>query len=181
MHEWHTDSDTDILSLINEFGRFTFNTDYSDRPEKVTNIKITKNGLSTQDETINFVTNHSYGGNTAYLAAYATKKLSKGYSNAFKDFTTKYNEYVKFKNNLTIAYGRKSNKATCPECGSSISLKYGNRFKSCPVCGSKKIISDSNWKMLNTKYRIAEKASEKLSKEAVKNGVTFVCGIEWHC
>lgn len=181
MHEWHTNNSTNILDLINQFTGFRYQTDYSDDISEVSIVKITSRVFTTKEEAITYVTNNSYGGNAAYLAAFTTKKLSKGYQNAFEDFNAKYNEYLKFKNNLTIAYGRKSSKATCPYCGSSISLKYGNRFKSCPVCGSKKIISDSNWKMLETKYKMAEKASEKLSKEAQKNNVTFVCGIEWHC
>ena len=93
----------------------------------------------------------------------------------------KQKEYTAFKNGLTIAYGRTASKATCPHCGSSINLQYGRRFKSCPVCGSPKIISDSNWKTLETKQRMVTKAAENLKKEAEKNDVTFICGIEWHC
>lgn len=180
MHEWHTNQSKNILRLINEFTGFEFDTDYSGR-EKVTRVEATNKVFSTHDEAISFVTNKSYGGNTAYLAAFTSKKLSKGYQNTFDNFIVKYREYTNFKKNLTISYGRTANKATCPDCGSSISLKYGSRFKSCPVCGSKKIISDSNWKMLDTKLRRAEKAAENLSAAAEKNEVTFVCGIEWHC
>lgn len=180
MHEWHTNQSKNILSLINEFNSFEFNTDYSGR-EKVTRVEVTNRVFSDHDEVISFVTNKSYGGNTAYLAAFTSKKLSKGYQNAFDNFLAKYKEYVNFKRDLTISYGRTASKATCPDCGSSISLKYGSRFKACPICGSKKIISDSNWKMLDTKKRMAEKAAENLSAAAEKNDVTFVCGIEWHC
>ena len=180
MHEWHTNDSTNILNLINEFIGYEFDTDYSGR-EKVTDVRITGRTFSSDEEARSYITRSSYGGNSAYLAAYTTKKLTKAYSDAFADFITRYREYTTFKNNLTIAYGRKASKATCPSCGSSISLKYGNRFKACPVCGSKKIISDSNWKTLETKYRMVEKASEKLNKEAQKNNVMFICGIEWHC
>lgn len=180
MHEWHTNSGTNPLNLINEFLAFEFDTDYGGR-YSVSSVNITNRMFNTDEEAITFVTNKSYGGETAYLAAYTTKKLSKGYLNAYNTFIERYNEYLKFNKNLTIAYGRTSSKATCPECGSSISLKYGNRFRYCPVCGSKKIISDSNWKALETKKRMTEKAAENLSKEAKKNDVTFVCGIEWHC
>ena len=180
MHEWHTNQSKNILNLINEFSGFEFNTDYDGRQE-VSSVKILSRMCTSQNEAISFVTEKSYGGNTAYLVAYTTKKLSKGFSNAYNAFLAKYKEYTDFEKNLTIAYGRKSSKATCPYCGSSISLAYGKRFKSCPVCGSTKIISDSNWKMLDTKRRLCEKASETLSKEAEKNDVTFVCGIEWHC
>ena len=180
MHEWHTDSGTNVLNLINEFMGFRFETDYGGEQE-VTRVNVTNRVFDNHEDAVEFVTNRSYGGNGAYLAAYATKKLSKGYQNAFVNFTEKYNEYMCFKENLTISYGRTASKATCPSCGSSINLKYGKWFKKCPVCGSTKIISDSNWKTLETKKRMAEKASENLSKEAVKNGVTFVCGIEWHC
>ena len=180
MHEWHTNSSRNPLRLINEFMGFEFDTDYGGRQE-VLHVKMTNRLFTNKEDAITFVTNQSYGGQTAYLAAYTTKKLSKGYQNALSTFLERYNEYLKFENGLTIAYGRKTSKTTCPCCGSSISLKYGGRFKSCPVCGSSKIISDSNWKALETKKRMSEKAADNLSKEATKNDVTFVCGIEWHC
>ena len=180
MHEWHTNESKNPIRLINEFVGFEFDTDYSGRQE-VSNVNITKKVFSTREDTNAFVTGQSYGGETAYMAAYTTKRLSKGYQNAFENFLEKYDEYIAFKRNLTISYGRKASKATCPECGSSINLKYGRRFKACPVCGSKKIISDSNWKTLDTKWRMTERAAENLKKEAEKNDVMFVCGIEWHC
>lgn len=179
MHEWHTRESTNPLTLINHFIGFEHSVD--EGYETVESVSITNRIFSTFDEANVFVTNKSYGGETAYMAAYTTKRLSKGYQNAFENFLKKYNEYIAFKKNLTISYGRKASKATCPECGSSINLKYGRRFKVCPVCGSKKIISDSNWKTLDTKWRMAERAAENLSKEAEKNDITFVCGIEWHC
>lgn len=181
MHEWHTNSSTNILNLINEFIGFRFDTDYLEERSQVSEVKILNRTFSNEDEAISYVTKCSYGGNRAYLVACSAKKLSKGYQNAFDNFITKYNEYLDFKKNLSIAYGRKSSKVTCPDCGSSINLKYGKRFKSCPICGSNKIISDSNWKMLDTKRRMCEKSSDNLSKEAEKNGVVFICGIEWHC
>lgn len=180
MHEWHSNSSKDILNLINEFSDYRFNTDYGGR-QKVSQVKVLNNVFSTYEDALTCVTNKSYGGNTAYLAAYTTKKLLKGYQAAFSNFITKYKEYLEFKNNLNIAYGRSASKVTCPACNSSISLKYGGLSKVCPVCGSKKIISDSNWKALETKKRIMEKAAENLSETAEKNDVTFVCGIEWHC
>lgn len=180
MHELHTNTSRNPLALVREFMGFDFDTDYGGKQE-VSKVKITDWTFSCLENARKFISSTSYGGNTAYMAAYTTKKLSKGYQNAFTSFLSKYNEYLDFKKNLTIAYGRKSSKATCPDCGSSISLKYGKNFKKCPVCGSKKIISDSNWKILDTKKRISEKAAENLAKEAEKNDVTFICGIEWHC
>ena len=180
MHEWYTDESNNPLDLIKKFTGFEFETDYGGTQE-VTDVKVTTKMFLKKENALDFITNSSYGGNTAYLAAYTAKRLSKGYQSAFAHFFAKYNEYLRFKNELTIAYGRKSSKATCPDCGSSINLKYGKRFTACPVCGSPKIISDSNWKTLDTKRKMSEKAAENLSKEAIKNDVTFVCGIEWHC
>lgn len=180
MHEWHTNESHNPLKLINEFDGFEYDTDYAGRLE-TKGVQITNRLFSTSEDAINFVTKQSYYSDYAYMAAYTTKKLSKGYQNAYSVFITRYNEYVNFRKNLNIAYGRKSSKATCPECGSSISLKYGGRHKSCPVCGSRRIISDSNWKMLDIKRRMSEKAAENLAKEAQKNDVMFVCGMEWHC
>lgn len=179
-HEWHTLTSKSIIGLINEFNGYQMDTNYGGI-QKVSNVRITDRIFPTEDETRIFITRSSYGGNTAYIAAYTTKKLSKAYQNAFSNFKEKYKEYTEFRNNLTIAYGRTASKVTCPECGSSINLRYGKRFKNCPICGSNKIISDSNWKTLNTKRRMCEKAGENLKKEAEKNDVTFICGIEWHC
>jgi len=180
-HEWHTNHGTNPLSLIEEFFGFTHNTDHSGMQE-VTQVKISNRTFNTIDEARSSVCSLSYyDNNTAYLTTAAPKKVSKAYQTAYANFLDKYKEYNAFKKNLTIAYGRKSLRVTCPNCDSSITLRYGGRFKSCPVCGSQKIISDSNWKILETKRRMCEKASETLSKEAEKNGVTYVCGIEWHC
>lgn len=180
MHEWHTKISTNIQDLIDEFIGYQFSTDYSGSQE-VTRVKILSNVYSSEDSARDYITRMSYGGNTAYLAAYTTKTLSKAYKSAFDNFLVRNNEYQSFKDNLTISYGRKANKVTCPDCWSSINLAYGKRYKACPVCGSRKIISDSNWKMLDTKRKMAVKAAEKLSIEATKNGITFICGIEWHC
>lgn len=180
MHEWHTRKSRNPFDLINEFIGFKYDTDYDGKRE-VNEVKITGKMFTDKDEASDYVTNSSYYSNAAYMAAYTSKKLTKGYQNAYANFLSKYNEYVSFKKHLTISYGRKSEKVTCPDCGSSISVKYGWHFKECPVCGSKKIISDSNWKTLDTKRRMVEKAAENLAKEAEKNDVMFICGMEWHC
>lgn len=179
-HEWHTIKGRNPMNLINEFMGFAYETDSSGICT-VSAVRLSGKVFSTEDEALNYVTSSSYYKDAAYMAAYTTKKLSKAYQNAYDNFLVKYKEYIAFKDNLTIAYGRSASKTTCPNCGSSINLKYGKRFKACPVCGSNKIISDSNWKMLDTKRRMCVKAAENLSKEAEKNDVTFMCGIEWHC
>lgn len=180
MHRWHSNSSTNILQLIDEFIGFEFETDYNGR-EEVSNVKISYKTFTDGSEARNFVTNSSYGTNTAWIAAYTDDKVLKGYSNAFTNFIKRRDDYLSFKKDLTIAYGRKSNKATCPNCGSSINLAYGKKFKECPVCNSKKIISDSNWASLETKHNMMVKAGEVLQREAIKSKITFVCGIEWHC
>ena len=179
-HEWYIQKSRNPLDLIAEFDGFRFDTDYGGTLY-VSSVKMLNKIFPSHDEAENYITDYSYGGETAYMAAYTTKKLSRGYQNAHANFLMRYNEYLKFEEDLTIAYGRKASKVTCPECGSSINLKYGNGFKMCPVCGSRKIISDSNWKTLETKKKMYEKAAENLSKEAEKNDVMFICGIEWHC
>lgn len=179
MHEWHTSTNRNPVYLINEFVGFEHEVD--EGFETVQDVRVTNRVFDNEEDAAQFVTNKSYGSETAYLAAYTKKKLSKGYLNAFNNFLAKHKEYNDFKNALTIAYGRTSSKVTCPECGSSINLKYGRRFRACPVCRSLKIISDSNWKTLETKKRMMEKAAENLAKEAEKNDVMFICGIEWHC
>ena len=180
MHEWHTNTSKNIQRLIDQFIGYQFSTDYGGNDE-VKRVVVTNRVFATEDEALNYVTRTSYGGSTAYLAAFTTKKLSKAYQNAFDNFLSRKKEYEDFEKGLTIAYGRKASKVTCPECGSSINLAYGKRFRTCPVCGSRKIISDSNWKILETKKRMAAKAADNLSVEAEKNDVTFLCGIEWHC
>jgi len=180
MHEWHPNQSKNILSLINKFLGFEFDTDYGGRLV-VEQVKITNKMFSNQEEAMTYVTSKSYGSETACLAAYTTKELSRGYWNAYNSFISKYNEYLKFKNELTVAYGRRASKVTCPNCGSTINLKYGKKFRACPVCGSSKIISDTNWNFLDAKKKTAEKAANNLTREAEKNDVNFVCGIEWHC
>ena len=181
MHEWHTNTNTNILKLINDFVGYEYNTDYAGS-QKVKRVKICTRTFSDEDTARSYVTNQSYtDSETAYLAAIVPSKLTKTYQTAYAAFLAKYKDYTTFRSNLTIAYGRTASKVTCPYCGSSINLKYGGKFKACPICGSPKIISDSNWKMLDTKRRLCEKAADKLSEAAQKNGVTFVCGIEWHC
>lgn len=179
-HQWHTNTSHNPLKLINEFRGFTFKTDYNGT-ETVTHIKMTNRVFPNEDEARSFITRTSYGGETAYMAIIASGKQSKAYKTAYDLFLKRYQEYMTFGNNLTIAYGRKALRVTCPSCESSITLKYGNKFKACPVCGSTKIISDSNWKILETKERMAVKAAENLETEAIKNNVLFICGIEWHC
>ena len=179
MHEWHTSNSKNPYSLVKYYEDFKFDTDYNGR-EQVSSVRITNNVFSKEEDAKSFIARNSYGGTAAYMAAYSTKKLTRGYQNAFESFLQKYREYLLFRKNLTISYGRKSIRVTCPHCDSSITLKYGGKFKACPVCGSTKIISDSNWKTLETKRKLVEKASETLAKEAEKNDVTFVCGIEWH-
>lgn len=180
MHEWHTHTSRNPLNLIFEFENFQFDTDYDDSRQSVSSVKLSNRVFDTEEKARTFVTDQSYGSTSAYMAAYTAKKLSKGYLNAYNNFLEKYNEWVSFRRNLTIGYGRKASKVTCPTCGSSINLKYGGRYKECPVCRSQKIISDSNWKMLDTKKRLCEKAAENVAKEAEKNDVMFMCGIEWH-
>lgn len=181
MHEWHTNTSTNILSLINQFLGFQYETDYSGQ-EEVKRVKISNRTFPDVDSARTYVTDASYSdSNTAYLAAVIPGKTSKAYQNTYANFLAKYKDYTDFERNLTIAYGRKASKVTCPHCGSSINLKYGARFKECPVCGSSKIISDSNWKTLDTKKKMCEKASAVLAQAAVKDKITFICGIEWHC
>ena len=180
-HEWYYNTDTNPWKLIKEFDGFRYDTDYAGT-QRTDGVRIVNKVFPDEEEAINYVTKTSYYSGYAYMVICTNnKKLSKGYGNALSNFFLRYKEYVNFNDNLTIAYGRKSSKATCPHCGSSISLKYGDRFKACPICGSQKIISDSNWKVLDTKKRLAEKAAENLSKEAKKNNVKFICGFEWHC
>lgn len=180
MHEYHSNTSTNILYLIEDFMGYTFTTDYTG-VETVDNVEVTNKVFKDSLETRNYITRASYGSNTAVIAAYTTKKLSKAYQNAFDNFITRRKEYSLFKRDLNIGFGRKSSKVTCPNCGSSINLHYGKKFKECPICHSKKIISDSNWKALEAKKNLMYKAGEILQREALKNDVIFMCGIEWHC
>lgn len=180
MHEWHTSESTNIVQLIDDFTDFEYHDDYG--CNSISYVNVSNRVFKTPAEARDYVTRLSYGSdNTAVLAAYTTKKLTKAYQNAFDAFIARRKEYYTFKRQLNIGYGRKASKVTCPECDSSISLKHGKHYKKCPVCHSEKIISDSNWKSLETKNKLMRKAGDALSKEAAKNGVTFLCGIEWHC
>lgn len=183
MHEWHTRTSTNIQALIGHFMGYEFDTDYGGR-EEVTGITIASKLYNDVDTARTYVTDASYGSNTAVIAAYKTSdsaKITKAYNEAFANLLKRRREFVEFDRGLNIAYGRKASKVTCPNCSSSINLAYGSRFKACPVCGSSKIISDSNWNILKTKEGLVSKASAALQKEAEKCGISFICGIEWHC
>lgn len=179
MHNWHSRTSTNIQHLIDHFIGYRMDSDSCN--DEVIKVIITDVKFKSEAEARAYVTNRSYGGSSAYVATVTTKNsLTKGYQTAYNNFIGKRNDYVNFKKELNIGYKRTSSKVTCPNCSSSINLFYGRNYTYCPVCGSKKIISDSNWKTLETKKKLAEKAAETLSSEAQKNGVTFVCGIEWH-
>lgn len=182
MHEWHTRTSRNPLNLINEFENFEYETDYGERLN-VTRVSASFDTIfDSEEKARTHVCGRSYhDSQTAYLVAFTTKKRSVAYQKALDSFKAKYNEYKSFEKGLTIGYGRKSSKVTCPTCGSSINLRYGSRFRCCPVCTSSKIISDSNWKTLETRRKLCVKAAENLSKEAEKNDIMFLCGIEWHC
>lgn len=181
MHEWHTQSGNNVFALMKSFTGYEYRTDYADETQHISSVTLLNRFFATKEEAINHVTNYSYGGNTAFIAMVCPKKKSKAFEKAYTSFCEKNRDYQKFNMELTISYGRKANKVTCPHCNSSINLTYGDRYKHCPVCGSDKIISDSNWNMLATKKRLVQKASDNLAIEASKCDITFVCGFEWHC
>lgn len=179
MHEWHTDKSTNIQNLIDKFIGYDYNS--SNGNETISDVSITNRTFDNETAARNYVTECSYGSNTAYIATITNQKTTKAYQKAFSNYLDRRKDYVDFHKHLNIGTGRKSSKVTCPECNSSINLKFGSRFKYCPVCKSTKIISDSNWNMLETKKRLMRKAAETLNNEALKCGVTFICGFEWHC
>jgi predicted RNA-binding Zn-ribbon protein involved in translation (DUF1610 family) len=181
MHERRTERSTNLLQLISWFKGISYQTDYRDEFSVIKNARVLNRTFKDASEAANYAASQSYGSDSACVVMHAPGKITKAFTAAFESFTTRKKEYEDFERNLTIGYGRKSSKVTCPNCGSSISLRYGSRFKACPICTSKKIISDSNWKTLETKEKLMEKANNLLQKEASKVGVEFVGGFEWHC
>lgn len=182
MHNYEYRTGTNLLSLINYFKDYTYRSDrYDDREETPDGVQLVSGTYKSLDEAVEKAKNTSYwSGTTIAITVNVPGKVTKAYTNAFKSFWDKRKEAEKFEKELNIGYGRKSTKVTCPNCESSISLKYGSRHKCCPICGSTKIISDSNWKSLSTKKNMVLKSAEALSKEASKNNVTFVAAIGWH-
>lgn len=181
MHEWHICRNTNLNSLINEFIGFEYRTDWTDAVQTIKRVTISDRSFNDTKSAEIYVCNSSYGDDGAVIAMLVgNKKATKGFQKALENYKTKRKDYLSLERDLNLGYGRKSEKVTCPQCNSSISLKYGSRFKACPVCGSKKIISDSNWKSLETKKKLMIKASEALAEEAVKNSISFVGGFEWH-
>lgn len=182
MHQRISRSSSKFLDLVNEFKGYSYQTDHSDRPDEIKDVRLISGTYNDQEELLDTLCSRSYGNpGCAYIGIYLPKKSSKAFLNARSDFEKKLKDYKDFEKSLDITYGRKSSKVTCPRCGSNISLAYGKGKTSCPVCHSSKIISDSNWKKLKTKKDIMEKASLKLDNEVGKLGGTFICGFEYHC
>lgn len=181
MHQTISNSSTNILNLIDEFKDQYYQTDYHDSPDRIMDVKLVSGISNNSSDLCDSLCRKSYGTDYAYVGTYIPKKVSKGFTNAMEDFKKKWKDYTDFKAELDITYGRKSSKVTCPRCESNISLAFGKRKTCCPVCGSRKIISDSNWKRLDTKLEILKKAASKLSLEIGKIGGKFICGFEYHC
>lgn len=181
MHEWRTHRSTNLLQLISWFKGFQYQTDYNDDTSVIQHVNVLNRTFKDASEAANYATSQSYGSGSACIVMHAPGKITKAFTTAFDNFVARKKEYDAFERNLNIGYGRKSSKVSCPNCGSSINLRYGSRFKACPICTSKKIISDSNWKTLETKEKLMEKANSLLQKEAAKAGIEFVGGFEWHC
>lgn len=181
MHNWKIKTSGYIPTLEDFFKSFSYETDHRDCGyDECKGIKIWGTIYSDETKANTELCNRSYGDDYAHVAPYISGKTSKVFSNVFNDYITKRKDYLSFKKDLNIGYGRKSNKVTCPKCESSISLKYGSRFTKCPVCGSEQIISDSNWNRLETKKNIMLKAAAKLKTEIEKCNGYFIAGFEWH-
>lgn len=182
MHNYKYSSSTDLLSIIEYFENYTYQSDhYDDEPMKPSGVTYLSKTYTSESEAKNAAGDKSYwDGTSIAIATVASGKITKAFQNALVSFKEKRMEYKNFKRDLNIGYGRKSSKVTCPNCGSSISLSYGSRFKVCPICASKKIISDSNWKTLETKKNLMTKASVALAREAAKCNAVFVGAIGWH-
>ena len=181
MHNYEYRKSTNPLSIIDCFTNFKFETDHSDDLETPKGVVFMSETFSNIEDAQEAAGNKSYwDGTSIAIAKVVTRKISKAFEKAFDAFREKRKDYFNFDKNLTIAFGRKSSKVTCPHCKSMINLKYGGLHKSCPICGSRKIISDSNWNMLESKKKLMAKAAAKVSEEAAKCGVTFVGAIGWH-
>lgn len=182
MHNYIRRKGTNILKLIDEFMDITFYPDCSDGPENIKSVIITDTISNDSSKLQDNMEEKSYWGgqDTAYVGTFIPGKTTKAFQNALKDFLDKRKDWKTFKSELNIGFGRKSSKVTCPKCESSISLKYGHRFKNCPVCGSTEIISSSNWKRLETKNELMKKSAIKLETEIGKLGGCFVGGFGYH-
>ena len=181
MHNYEYRKNTNPLSIIDYFTDFEFDTDHSDERETPKGVVFMSETFSNEEDAEEAAGNKSYwDGTSIAIAKVTTHKISKAFEKAFDAFKEKRKDYLNFDKNLTIAFGRKSTKVTCPHCKSMINLSYGKWYKSCPICGSKKIISDSNWNMLASKKKLMGKAAAKVSEEAIKCGVTFIGAIGWH-
>lgn len=180
MHEWHTSSDVDIASLIEELDGYEFIE--SRGTSHVENVRIlTSNYSKDESDARTRVTRVSYGSSTAYICVCAPGKVSKTFEKLFDNFLAKYHDYNDINKNISLGYNRPNTaKVTCPRCKSMISLAFGRHYRHCPVCGSLNIISDATWNKLKLKREMMHKASSTLAKEASKLGIYFVGGIEWY-
>lgn len=180
MHEWCIRKSTDIDYLKRYFKGYQHDSDNG--YIEIEDVRMSSRVFKTYEEASSYIqANTEYDGRDAIIVTVVPNKTSKAYDKAKARFEEVNKDYTKFKKALNVGYGRKSDKVTCPHCGSAISVKYGGRYTECPVCGSTKIISDSNWNTLKTKENMVKKAAAKMEEEATKCGIYYVGGSEWHC
>lgn len=183
MHEWHSEKSSNYLSLERCFTGYTYQTDYTDTVSEVKGVKFQNKFFKTESEARMYITSCSYGSDYAYMALvkHNDYKITKSWQTAFDLFIKKQQEYKSFYKNLDMTYGRNSKVVGCPTCGSSFNSGYLRGVKACPICHSKKVISQTNWDTLKKKETGMEEACKKLELENEKLGIYFLCGFEWHC
>ena len=180
MHEWKTRTSSSRKRL-EEIFTFTHETD--DGYDTVRGVTWENKEFTNEEEAQAYCQRRSYGSDYACGVTIVKGKKSKAYLNALERYNTRKKEYDTFNRELSMAYGRTSEKTTCPNCKSSINTKYAavRHFRTCPVCGSMEVISKSNWEKLALKERLAEEAEANLGKEAQKCGIYYLASFEWHC
>lgn len=178
MHEWKSRTSTSLSVLERFFTDMEHATD--DGYDTCKGVRMITKEFTNDDEARAYLTRASYGDNKAACGLVVTSKKTKEWETAYARFNTRHKELNDFEKNLSAAYGRTSERVTCPHCKSSMARKYLTRTKVCPVCGSREIISDSNWKALELKRRLYNEAEQNLAKISEKCGIHFMAAFEWH-
>lgn len=181
MHNWKNRTSYSISDLEKIFTDMTYETDHTDEGyDTCRGLRLLDREFKSEDEACQYLTSASYGDNRAACARVVTGKKTKTWENAWARYKTRRADYLKFDKDLSAAYGRTSEKVTCPHCGSSMTRKYLTRTKYCPVCSSHEIISKSNWEKLKLKERLMQEADDNLASVSKKCGIIWVASFEWH-
>jgi len=157
---------------------------HADGPTTCNSVRFLEKEFTDMDAAEDYAAKQSYYMDYAVAVKVVPKggKKTKTLINLEARAKKAVKEYETLEKSLDIAYGRTSKMVKCPHCGSQInrSIAKQRHYDKCPVCGSTKIISDSNWNTLKRKKKMMEDAEKALGHAYGKAGYIWVAAWEYH-